>query len=185
MYTLRHQFSHLLSQTFHHCSTCLTPAVSLTLTLLIPCEYQPIHLYCSSAMSHQHTQCTRKCSQTPTPGAYRPLQGAACSHSDGKVRFSPVHHHIWLNPELDPWFSSGGFLEPWTEPSVQVQGGPVQVQKGFKCEPNVNEDLRALAYVIIKNEHSFCARYRKGVNALWGISQKTVFIAMYEWNLSP
>ena len=32
--------------------------------------------------------------------------------SDGKVRFSPVHHHIWLNPELDPWFSSGGFLEP-------------------------------------------------------------------------
>ena len=34
------------------------------------------------------------------------------SHSDGKVRFSPVHHHIWLNPELDPWFSSGGFLEP-------------------------------------------------------------------------
>ena len=25
----------------------------------------------------------------------------------------------------------------------------------------------------------------KGVNALWGISQKTVFIAMYEWNLSP
>ena len=82
MYALRHQFSHLLSQTFYHCSTCLTPAVSLTLTLLIPCEYQPIHLYCSSAMSHQHTQCTRKCSQTPTPGAYRPLQGAACSHTE-------------------------------------------------------------------------------------------------------
>ena len=92
---------------------------------------------------------------------------------------------VSLNPELDPWFSSGGFLEPWTEPLVQVQGGPVQVQKGFKREPNMIEDLRVLAYVIIKNEHSFCARYHKGVNALWGISQKTVFIAMYKWNLSP
>ena len=41
MYTLRHQFSHLLSQTFYHCSTCLTLAASLTLTLLTPCKYQP------------------------------------------------------------------------------------------------------------------------------------------------
>ena len=49
----------------------------------------------------------------------------------------------------------------------------------------MNEDLRVLAYIIIKNKHSFCARYHKGVNTLWGISQKTVFIAMYKWNLSP
>ena len=49
MYALRHQFSHLLSQTFYHlCSTCLTPAASITLTLLTPCEFHPIHLCCSS-----------------------------------------------------------------------------------------------------------------------------------------
>src|ERR1700744_6670456 len=49
MYALRHQFSHLLSQTFNHlCSTCLTPAASITLTLLTPCEFKPIHLCCSS-----------------------------------------------------------------------------------------------------------------------------------------
>ena len=28
--------------------TCLTPAASITLTLLTPCEFQPIHICCSS-----------------------------------------------------------------------------------------------------------------------------------------
>jgi hypothetical protein len=58
-------------------------------------------------------------------GPHRGLIG-----SDVKVRFGQVLKVCRPNPEPDLGFGSTPLPEPWTGPSVLVQGGSVQVQRG-------------------------------------------------------
>ena len=61
----------------------------------------------------------------------RILHISRCPHSGVKVRFSPVQHPFFLNPELDFWFSSDKSLN--FEPNLRFRSSSVRTQfKPFK-----------------------------------------------------
>ena len=107
-----YQFSHLLSQTFYHCSTCLIPAASLTLTLLTPCEYQPIHLCCSSVHSVKtvsvspHHLIHQSCSFNHERGSYYQI----CTQlpTNGSWMITHLLGPTWLGPRQGACISREG-----------------------------------------------------------------------------